>query len=283
MHKHVLYYLKHRHHDNTTIRWFPLHGILFHPLCTFHQDPHTHAPPPPGNARVYECLESHRNDEGFSPECKDEFEKMMERRAADFRLDFKLREMCKRDIDQLCSYEKESLDSVEGFDARVIVCLQDFRDELSDGECRNAVHKVVQRAAEDIRFDEPLADACYQDRKQFCPNAHAVRMVFVGVCWCLSRLLDLVGSDDVNRSGSTQVFGVAHRFQTTTCLSLRVLHVSSAACRTIARSSPLSAVQPCLTRRSAWLRTSTSSFPFAAPALQRSRRCVRASLTGMPA
>lgn len=136
-----------------------------------------------GNARVYECLESHRNDEGFSPECKDEFEKMMERRAADFRLDFKLREMCKRDIDQLCSYEKESLDSVEGFDARVIVCLQDFRDELADEECRNAVHRVIQRAAEDIRFDEPLADACFQDRKQYCPGAHAVRLLYECACW----------------------------------------------------------------------------------------------------
>lgn len=148
-----------------------LHSVLY---------PKNASPGFAGNARVYECLETHRNDEGFSPECKDEFEKMMERRAADFRLDFTLREMCKRDIDQLCSYEKESLDSVEGFDARVIICLQDFRDELSDEECRKSVHRVIQRAAEDIRFDEPLADACYQDRKQFCPNAHAVRSTCTG-------------------------------------------------------------------------------------------------------
>ena len=32
-----------------------------------------------------DCLESHREDPGFSSECKEEFEAMMEARAADFR------------------------------------------------------------------------------------------------------------------------------------------------------------------------------------------------------
>ena len=32
-----------------------------------------------------DCLESHREDPGFSAECKEEFEAMMEARAADFR------------------------------------------------------------------------------------------------------------------------------------------------------------------------------------------------------
>ena len=53
-----------------------------------------------------DCLEEHREDEGFSAECKEEFEKMMERRAKDFRLDSNLRELCARDIDEVCNYEK---------------------------------------------------------------------------------------------------------------------------------------------------------------------------------
>ena len=32
-----------------------------------------------------DCLEEHREDPGFSAECKEEFEIMMEARAADFR------------------------------------------------------------------------------------------------------------------------------------------------------------------------------------------------------
>ncbi len=46
-----------------------------------------------GGARVKDCLEDHREEPGFSAECKEEFEAMMEARAADFRLDSTLREV----------------------------------------------------------------------------------------------------------------------------------------------------------------------------------------------
>ena len=44
-------------------------------------------------ARVKDCLEDHRDDAGFSAECKEMFEQMMEARAEDFRLDSSLREV----------------------------------------------------------------------------------------------------------------------------------------------------------------------------------------------
>lgn len=53
----------------------------------------------PGNARAKECLEDHRNDEGFSADCRTEIEKMIELRVGDFRLDPVLREYCEEDID----------------------------------------------------------------------------------------------------------------------------------------------------------------------------------------
>ena len=59
-----------------------------------------------GGARVKDCLEEHREDAGFSAECKEEFENMMEARAADFRLDAKLRDLCANDIEDVCGYEK---------------------------------------------------------------------------------------------------------------------------------------------------------------------------------
>jgi hypothetical protein len=52
----------------------------------------------PGNARAKECLEDNREQPGFSAGCKSEIEKMMESRAADFRLDPKLRQLCADDI-----------------------------------------------------------------------------------------------------------------------------------------------------------------------------------------
>ena len=81
----------------------------------------------PGNARAKECLEENREQEGFSPECKAEVEKMMADRAADFRLDAKLKKLCVDDIADLCARERDTLDQVAGYDARVIQCLQDFR------------------------------------------------------------------------------------------------------------------------------------------------------------
>jgi len=125
---------------------------------------------PPGNARVKECLESKRNEPEFSAECKEEFENMMARRAADFRLDAKLRELCKDDIEEVCGYEKDSLDSIAGYDGRVIECLQDYKEELQDPACQKRVHKLTTRAASDIRFDRPLADACYEDRQKLCKD-----------------------------------------------------------------------------------------------------------------
>ena len=68
------------------------------------------------------------------------------------------------------------MDAIEGFDARVIQCLQDFKDELHDEQCKGQVHKLTERAAQDIRFDEPLAEACFDDRQKLCSGVQPVRL-----------------------------------------------------------------------------------------------------------
>jgi hypothetical protein len=60
------------------------------------------------------------------------------------------------------------MDSIAGYDGRVIECLQDYKEELSNDQCKASVHKLTERAAEDIRMNRPLADACYEDRKRLC-------------------------------------------------------------------------------------------------------------------
>ena len=32
------------------------------------------------------------------------------------------------------------------------------------------MQKIMEYASSDIRFDVPLADACYEDRQEFCAN-----------------------------------------------------------------------------------------------------------------
>ena len=42
------------------------------------------------------------------------------------------------------------------------------RDEIRNPGCKARVQKIMEYAASDIRFDVPLADACYEDRQDFC-------------------------------------------------------------------------------------------------------------------
>jgi len=136
----------------------------------------------PGNARAKDCLENKRNEPGFSADCKTEVENMMERRSVDFRLDPQLRELCRDDIEEVCGYEKESLDSIAGYDARVINCLMDYRDEIMNPDCKGRTEHLIALGSEDIRFNVPLADACFEDRTKLCEH---VKPGSAGVIRCL--------------------------------------------------------------------------------------------------
>lgn len=55
------------------------------------------------------------------------------------------------------------------------VHVQDFRDSIKDDACRAQVHKYQELAAQDIRFNPSLADACFEDRTTLCANVPPVR------------------------------------------------------------------------------------------------------------
>ena len=42
------------------------------------------------------------------------------------------------------------------------------REEISSPACQARVQKIMEYASSDIRFDVPLADACFEDRESFC-------------------------------------------------------------------------------------------------------------------
>jgi len=124
----------------------------------------------PGASRAKQCLEEHRNDDGFGTPCKEELESMIARRVRDFRLDSRLRTSCEEDIYTMCSFSGEDLESVGSDNGNVVNCLQDLAHDIKSEKCKQQVLKYQELAAEDIRFNSRLADACYQDRQSFCSN-----------------------------------------------------------------------------------------------------------------
>jgi len=60
--------------------------------------------------------------------------------------------------------------------AQVICCASNIvlqsvcRDEIQSQACAARVQKIMEYASSDIRFDVPLADACFEDRQEFCAN-----------------------------------------------------------------------------------------------------------------
>jgi hypothetical protein len=46
--------------------------------------------------------------------------------------------------------------------------MQDAVRNINDGACKTMVHEYQKLAAQDIRFDVPLAEACRQDRTTYC-------------------------------------------------------------------------------------------------------------------
>ncbi|CAI5995094.1 unnamed protein product [Closterium sp. NIES-64] len=160
----------------------------------------------PGDARVKDCLEEHRSEPEFSKTCKAEFDKMMERRAVDFRLDASLRKYCHKDIVEVRQGRMVygAWCMAHGVWTMVEVHVQytlhgthhithsravDFRLNASLRKyCHKdivEVHRLTKRAAEDIRFDHPLHDACQlrpgeavqgPDQEKLCkdvPSGHA--------------------------------------------------------------------------------------------------------------
>jgi hypothetical protein len=71
--------------------------------------------------------------------------------------------------------------------AAAMSCLQKKREELKSTACAEEVKRRTQRAARDIRFDDVLANACQEDRRQYCNDVQPVsgggwRGAWVGVC-----------------------------------------------------------------------------------------------------
>ena len=108
--------------------------------------------------------------DGFSAGCRGELDAQAARRVADFRLDTALRSACEGDLQAVCGVSLKDMDGDEDTRLTGLNCLQAYAEELSSEGCRTEVHRRTARAARDIRFDEVLASACYEDRNKYCPE-----------------------------------------------------------------------------------------------------------------
>lgn len=57
-----------------------------------------------------------------------------------------------------------------------LVILQDYYAAIKGESCKSQVHKYLELAAEDLRFDVSLADACYKDRVTLCAKVPPVSL-----------------------------------------------------------------------------------------------------------
>ena len=73
-------------------------------------------------------------------------------------------------VDKHCCVQDPDFET----EGSVISCLQDFRDMLMESTCQDQVHKMMALAAEDIRFNQILSDACLPDRERFCKDTQQV-------------------------------------------------------------------------------------------------------------
>ncbi|GFH19709.1 uncharacterized protein HaLaN_16706 [Haematococcus lacustris] len=127
----------------------------------------------PGNMQAQECLEDNMDEAQFSADCKEELENTIAKRVADFRLDTAMRDACASDLEDTCGLTLEAMDGDEKLRRTGLNCLQQYKEELKSEMCRSEVHRRMSRAARDIRFDEVLASACYDDRSRFCNDVSA--------------------------------------------------------------------------------------------------------------
>lgn len=99
----------------------------------------------------------------------------MAEQAREFRLDATLRSACRRDIEASCLFERQAVDVLPVGRCTVIGCLQDFRHELEEEACREAVLETLERGADDVRFAPSFQFSCRTDYNRFCSGVQPVR------------------------------------------------------------------------------------------------------------
>ncbi|UPQ97486.1 putative Golgi apparatus protein [Chloropicon primus] len=132
-----------------------------------------------GNARTQACLESQMNEPGFSQACRKELLYLQEQRTTQWQWDTQLKNGCKKEIPELCGYSDDEMfygdedndvneDEISLDDSTVVNCLVDYRDEITNEECKAQVEKKIVGGSKNIRLNRRAFEACFDDQNKYC-------------------------------------------------------------------------------------------------------------------
>jgi len=114
-----------------------------------------------GGESTEECLRHHRDEIGFSRQCKDSLDQFSMDTLGDIRLVKDLSVGCAAEVETLCM-------GIEPGEGRVISCLQEKRTMISSSGCRDALLRITGMATDDWRMDFGVYNACKQDVSEYC-------------------------------------------------------------------------------------------------------------------
>lgn len=124
---------------------------------------------PHGHAKVIRCLEQHLESSDMSRECKEEVTRDMNRMAQDYRLNWRLNNACKADINTLCA-DICNPGSGQPCGGLVLQCLQQKQDNITASACQEEVFYYQLMEVTDFRNDVILAEACRNDVEKYCKD-----------------------------------------------------------------------------------------------------------------
>ncbi|KAF5838865.1 hypothetical protein DUNSADRAFT_2034 [Dunaliella salina] len=124
---------------------------------------------PHGHGRIIRCLEEKTEDPDMSKECKSEVERVMNEKAKDYRLNYRLTHACEQDIPRLCDNVCSTIPGMV-CGGLVLQCLQDKQDNITVQACQEEVFYFELMEVKDFRNDVILAEACRNDVEAYCKD-----------------------------------------------------------------------------------------------------------------
>lgn len=138
----------------------------------------------PGDEAMQMCLEQHRDDIGFSDECKNSIVIKLKRVMRDNLEDSRIIKFCKSDYQRICHKTFEDYDG-EIDDGKILDCLTNNRSNLTRG-CQYEVGRLISEKFRNIDLNSELSNACEGDIVKFCERENAMHGKGV-VMACLKR------------------------------------------------------------------------------------------------
>uniref|UniRef100_A0A7S4WEG8 Golgi apparatus protein 1 n=1 Tax=Alexandrium monilatum TaxID=311494 RepID=A0A7S4WEG8_9DINO len=140
-----------------------------------------------GEARILKCLWEKQDGEHFGLGCRKRVKQLTRLQVSDFRLDYRIRVRCARDIPRLCAREQVHVDTLpvtelfgdgwqEGKSGEVLQCLKVHFRNIAERGCKQEIKRLVAVHAEDPESDRIFSRKCKADIAAFCNTSSPERV-----------------------------------------------------------------------------------------------------------